>query len=168
MRQNIQLHWLTIEAIPEIIESLGAVGLSPKGACGDVVRNVTGCPLAGVSRDEILDASPLARSVAQLLDGNSEFYNLPRKFKTCVTGCSVWCSYPEINDLALTAVERTLHGRREMGYSLRVGGGLSADPHLAVRLDAFVRPEQALPRCAAWWRFSATSRCCARTASERG
>jgi sulfite reductase (ferredoxin) len=144
VRQNIQLHWLTIEAIPEIIEQLGAVGLSPKGACGDVVRNVTGCPLAGVSRDEIVDASPLALSVAQLLSANSEFYNLPRKFKSCVTGCSVWCSYPEINDLALTAVERTLGGKREVGYSLRVGGGLSADPHLAVRLDAFVRPEETL------------------------
>jgi sulfite reductase (ferredoxin) len=142
VRQNIQLHWLTIESIPEVMEALGAVGLSPKGACGDVVRNVTGCPLAGVSHDEIYDASALSLEVAHLLTGNSDYYNLPRKFKVSITGCPVWCSYPEINDIGLTAVERFTNGRKEIGFSLRVGGGLSADPHLAVRLDAFVRPEQ--------------------------
>jgi len=142
VRQNIQLHWLTIEAIPDVMEALGAVGLSPKGACGDVVRNVTGCPLAGVADDEIYDASALSHEVAHLLTGNSDFYNLPRKFKVSITGCPVWCSYPEINDIGLTAVERFINGRKEIGFSLRVGGGLSADPHLAVRLDAFVRPEQ--------------------------
>jgi sulfite reductase (ferredoxin) len=142
VRQNIQLHWLTIESIPEVMETLGAVGLSPKGACGDVVRNVTGCPLAGVAADEIYDASALSLEVAHLLTGNSDYYNLPRKFKVAITGCPVWCSYPEINDIGLTAVERFTNGKKEIGFSLRVGGGLSADPHLAVRLDAFVRPEQ--------------------------
>ena len=142
VRQNIQLHWLTIESIPEVMETLGAVGLSPKGACGDVVRNVTGCPLAGVAADEIYDASALSVEVAHLLTGNYDYYNLPRKFKVAITGCPVWCSYPEINDIGLTAVERFTNGKKEIGFSLRVGGGLSADPHLAVRLDAFVRPEQ--------------------------
>jgi len=142
VRQNIQLHWLTIESIPEVMEVLGAVGLSPKGACGDVVRNVTGCPLAGVAADEIYDASALSIEVAHLLTGNSDFYNLPRKFKVAITGCPLWCSYPEINDIGLTAVQRITNGKKEIGFSLRVGGGLSADPHLAVRLDAFVRPEQ--------------------------
>ena len=142
VRQNIQLHWLTIESILEVMETLGAVGLSPKGACGDVVRNVTGCPLAGVAADEIYDASALSVEVAHLLTGNSDYYNLPRKFKVAITGCPVWCSYPEINDIGLTAVERFTNGKKEIGFSLRVGGGLSADPHLAVRLDAFVRPEQ--------------------------
>ena len=144
VRQNIQLHWLTIESLPEIVEKLGAAGLSPKGACGDVVRNVTGCPLAGVAADEMIDASPLAIEMARLLTANPDFYNLPRKFKSSVTGCSVWCSYPEINDIGLTAVARSLRGKRDVGYSLRVGGGLSADPHLSVRLDAFIKPEQAL------------------------
>jgi sulfite reductase (ferredoxin) len=142
VRQNIQLHWLTIESIPDVMETLGAVGLSPKGACGDVVRNVTGCPLAGVAADEIYDASALSLEVAHLLTGNSDFYNLPRKFKIAITGCPVWCSYPEINDIGLTAVERFTRGKKEIGLGLRVGGGLSADPHLAVHLDAFVRPEQ--------------------------
>lgn len=140
VRQSIQLHWLTIESLPEIVEALNAVGLSPKSACGDVVRNVTGCPLAGIAADELIDASPLAAELAQLLMGNSEFFNLPRKFKISVTGCPSWCSHPEINDVALTATK--LNGR--VGYSLRVGGGLSKEPHIAVRLDAFVLPEQAV------------------------
>ena len=139
-RQAIQLHWLTTESLPKAIEAIDAVGLSPRGACGDVVRNVTGCPLAGLDGHELIDASPLAKAVARELSGNKEFYNLPRKFKITVTGCPVWCSYPEINDIALTAVKRG----DEIGYSVRVGGGLSADPHIGVKLDAFVREEQAI------------------------
>jgi sulfite reductase (ferredoxin) len=140
VRQNIQLHWLTIESLPEVVDALDAIGLSPKGACGDVVRNVTGCPLAGVAADELIDASPIAQGIAHMLTANPEFYNLPRKFKICATGCPSWCSYPEINDIALTPAKRG----NEVGYSLRVGGGLSNEPHLAVKLDAFVRPDQAI------------------------
>ena len=140
VRQAIQLHWLTVQSLPAAIEALESAGLSPKGACGDVVRNVTGCPLAGIDGHELIDASPLARAVAHEVSGNSEFYNLPRKFKITVTGCPVWCSYPEINDIALTAVKRG----DEIGYSVRVGGGLSADPHLAVKLDAFVPESQSV------------------------
>jgi sulfite reductase (ferredoxin) len=140
VRQNIQLHWLTIESLPEIVDALDAIGLSPKGACGDVVRNVTGCPLAGVAADELIDAAPLAAEISQLLKGNPDFYNLPRKFKISVTGCPSWCSYPEINDIGFTA---TKHDGR-LGYSLRVGGGLSKEPHLAVRLNALVLPDQAV------------------------
>jgi sulfite reductase (ferredoxin) len=142
-RQNIQLHWLTIEALPEVVEALTAIGLSPKGACGDVVRNVTGCPLAGMDGHELIDASPLAVEIAEKLTANPEFYNLPRKFKISVTGCPIWCSYPEINDVGLTALKRVKDGREEIGYSLRVGGGLSAEPHLAVRLNAFVPQDKA-------------------------
>src|ERR1700679_2353230 len=142
-RQNIQLHWLTIPALPEVVGALTAVGLSAKGACGDVVRNVTGCPLAGLDGHELIDASPLAVEIAHKLTANPEFYNLPRKFKISVTGCSHWCSYPEINDVALTAIKRTVDGREEIGYTLRVGGGLSTEPHLAVRIPAFIRQDQA-------------------------
>ena len=140
VRQNIQLHWLTIESLPEVVDALDAIGLSPKGACGDVVRNVTGCPLAGVAHDEIFDASPIAVEIAHQLTANPEFVNLPRKFKISVSGCRTWCNYPEINDIALTGAERD----GQVGFSVRVGGGLSNEPHLAVRLDAFVLPEQAL------------------------
>ena len=141
VRQNIQLHWLTIETLPEIVDALDAIGMSPKGACGDVVRNVTGCPLAGVAADEVIDASPLAAEISDLLKANPDFYNLPRKFKISATGCSSWCNYPEINDIALTPAKYD----GQVGYSLRVGGGLSKEPFLAVRLNAFVLPDQALP-----------------------
>ena len=145
VRQNIQLHWISIEALPEVLEELWRVGLNTTGACGDVTRNVTGCPVAGVDADEICDASPLALEIDRMLAGNAEFYNLPRKFKISVAGCRVWCPYPEINDIGLTALTRNLNGKREVGFSLRVGGGLSTEPHLGARLDAFVRQEQVLP-----------------------
>lgn len=144
VRQNVQLHWITIEALPEILRTLDECGLMTKAACGDDARNVTGCPLAGIDAAELLDASPLVFATQAALVGPQEFYNLPRKFKVCATGCPVWCSYPEINDVGLTATRRSLHGRRETGYSIRVGGGLSSQPHFAVRLPAFVRQEQAL------------------------
>jgi sulfite reductase (ferredoxin) len=134
VRQAIQLHWLTVESLPEIIDALSAVGLSPKGACGDVVRNVTSCPLAGVDAHELVDASQLALDVSHALSGNSDFYNLPRKFKISVSGCADWCSYPEINDVGVTAVRRG----DEIGYAIHVGGGLSREPHIGLRLNAFV------------------------------
>ena len=145
VRQNVQLHWVTIESLPEVLETLWRVGLTTTGACGDVARNITGCPLAGFDAHEYCDASPLALELNGQLGGNAEFYNLPRKFKTSITGCRSWCTYPEINDVGLTAVTRKrLHGE-EVGFSLRVAGGLSTDPHLGVRLNAFVRWEQAVP-----------------------
>jgi sulfite reductase (ferredoxin) len=140
VRQAIQLHWLTIESLPEVVDTLASIGLSPKGACGDVVRNVTGCPLAGVAADELIDSSPLAIEIAKMLAGNPDFFNLPRKFKISVSGCPSWCNNPEINDIGLSAVKHN----GVVGYSVRVGGGLSSEPHLAVRLDAFVLPDQAL------------------------
>ena len=147
-RQAIQLHWVTVDSLPAVIESLYKVGLSPKGACGDVVRNVTGCPMAGLDHEELIDASPLAAAIAREVNGNNEFYNLPRKFKITVTGCPVWCSYPEINDIGITAVKHPGSDQiaaGTIGYSVRVGGGLSADPHLGVKLDAFVQEDQAIP-----------------------
>jgi sulfite reductase (ferredoxin) len=145
VRQNIQLHWVTIQDLPEVLEQLWRVGLNTMGACGDVTRNVTGCPVAGVDADEVCDASPLAIEVDRTLAGNAEFYNLPRKFKISITGCSVWCPYPEINDIGLTAIERTIGGKSEIGFGLRVGGGLSTEPYLGARLNAFVRWNQVLP-----------------------
>ena len=142
VRQNIQLHWVRIEHLPAIIRALSGVGITTLGSCGDVTRNVTGCPVAGVDADEIADASPLAQAATDMLNGSPDFYNLPRKYKVSITGCRVWCSYPEINDVALTALRHPYTGLA--GFSLRVGGGLSTDPHLAPRLDAFVPWHQAL------------------------
>jgi sulfite reductase (ferredoxin) len=147
-RQNIQFHWLTLSGLVDVVDALSAVGLSPKGACGDVVRNVTGCPLAGLDQHEIIDASPLNLQIAHHLTANPEFYNLPRKFKISVTGCPIWCTYPEINDVALTAIKRTVNGpngiQEEIGYTLRVGGGLSTEPHIAERIPAFIPQSKAL------------------------
>jgi len=142
VRQNIQLHWVTIENIPALIDRLQAIGLTTTGACGDVARNVTGCPVAGIDGHELIDASPFALAIDRELGGNREFYNLPRKFKMSVTGCSSWCSYPEINDVAFTATTRVRDGGKEVGFTVRVGGGLSTEPHLAVRLNAFIRQQQ--------------------------
>ena len=138
-RQNFQLHWLRIEDIPAVWDALARVGWTSQGACGDNTRTVTGCPLAGVAHDEILDASPYAVEIDRFLNGNAEYGNLPRKFKITVTGCAHWCTYPEINDIGVTAT-RMANGAP--AFEMRVGGGLSTRPHLAVRLPALVLPEQ--------------------------
>jgi len=144
VRQNIQLHWVTAESLPDVLEILEQHDRTTLAACGDVVRNITGCPVAGLDAEEICDPSPLALEASRLLAGNAEFYNLPRKFKVSLTGCRAWCSYPEINDVGLTAITRQFRGESETGFSLRVGGGLSTDPHLGIRLNAFVRWNQAI------------------------
>jgi sulfite reductase (ferredoxin) len=140
-RQNFQLHWLRIEDLPTIWEELAAVGMRSMGACGDNTRATTGCPLAGVEHDEIIDASALSMEIDAYLNGNPEFANFPRKFKMTITGCAHWCTYPEINDIGITAVRRGT----EVGFHIRVGGGLSTRPHMAVQLDAFIPRDQVLP-----------------------
>ena len=137
-RQNFQLHWLRIEDVPAVWDALAAVGWTSQGACGDNTRTVTGCPLAGVDAGEIVDASPVAIALDRHMNGNPDFANFPRKFKISVTGCRHWCTYPEINDIGFTAIRRG----EEIGFSLRVGGGLSTRPHMAERLDAFVQWDQ--------------------------
>src|SRR5262245_2886196 len=144
VRQNIQLHWLAIQDLPNVLQTLFDVGLTSMSTCGDVPRTITGCPLAGLDASELCDASPLLFEASRLLVGNPDFYNLPRKYKISLSGFRDWCSYPEINDLAFTPAVRTIAGRREVGFSVRVGGGLSTDPHLAVRLNAFVRWNQVI------------------------
>jgi sulfite reductase (ferredoxin) len=137
-RQNFQLHWLRIEDVPAVWESLAEVGWTSMGACGDNTRTVTGCPLAGVDAHELIDASPIALAVDRRLNGNADYANLPRKFKISISGCTHWCTYPEINDVGATAVRRG----NEVGFHVRVGGGLSTRPHLAVLLPAFVAATQ--------------------------
>jgi len=142
VRQNLQLHWIPAEGLPELLDMLWRQGLTTMGSCGDDTRNITGCPLAGLDAHELCDASPLTLEATRALVGNPELYNLPRKFKVTITGCPVWCSYPEINDVGLTAIR----GRDgEIGFSLRLAGGLSTEPHLAKRLDAFIRWDEVVP-----------------------
>ncbi|HTE47871.1 MAG TPA: nitrite/sulfite reductase [Gemmatimonadaceae bacterium] len=138
-RQNFQLHWLRIEDVPTVWDELARVGWTSQGSCGDNTRTVTGCPLAGVEHNEIIDASPIALAVDRFLNGNADYANLPRKFKITITGCTHWCTYPEINDIGATAIRRA---DGVVGFQVRVGGGLSTRPHLALPLPAFVHPEQ--------------------------
>ncbi len=136
-RQNIQLHWIRIEDVPAIWERLDAVGLDTTEACGDCPRVIVGCPLAGVDTAEILDASGVLAEVRARYIGDPAFANLPRKFKTSISGCAVHCTNHEINDVAFVGV-RLPDGT--VGYDLWVGGGLSTNPKLGLRLGAFVEP----------------------------
>lgn len=140
-RQNIQFHWLRIEDVPAVFRELGRVGISSQGTCGDFIRNITACPVAGIDAHEIYDTKPLVREVDRMLQGNPEFADLPRKFKITITGCHAWCTHPEINDIGLTAVRRRGRGS-EVGFTLRVGGGLATRPHLARPLGLFITPAQ--------------------------
>jgi len=138
-RQNIQLHWIQIEDVPAIWEALEGVGLSTMEACGDTPRVILGCPLAGIDATEILDATPEIRRTHDLYIGNPEFSNLPRKFKSAMSGCPVQCTLHEINDIAFAGVTGP---DGTPGYDLWVGGGLSTNPMIGKRLGAFVRPDQ--------------------------
>jgi len=138
-RQNIQLHWIRIEDVPEIWRRLEAVGLSSAEACGDVPRVILGSPVAGVAIDEIIDGTPAIEEILRrhLLD--PAFSNLPRKFKSAVSGSPKLDVAHEINDVSFVGV---VHPERGPGFDLWVGGGLSTNPHLAVRLGAWVPLEE--------------------------
>ncbi|GAA3538499.1 sulfite reductase SirA [Nonomuraea rosea] len=139
-RQNIQLHWIEIESVPDIWERLEAVGLSTTEACGDTPRVILGCPLAGIDSGEVLDATEQIQEINREFIGNPEYSNLPRKFKSALSGCPAHCTVHEINDVAFVGV---VNEQGEAGYDLWVGGGLSTNPMLGKRLGVFVKPEQA-------------------------
>jgi sulfite reductase beta subunit-like hemoprotein len=140
-RQNIQLHYVKLEHFPEILGRLKRVGLTTMGGCGDVVRNITGCPVAGVDRGELFDVTGLIREAAGFFYGNREYSDLPRKHKITVAACRYQCNAPEINCIALVG---TVNNGRE-GFAVRVGGGLSSTPRLSRHLGVFVTREQAMP-----------------------
>jgi sulfite reductase (ferredoxin) len=134
-RQNIQLHWVRIEDVPEIWRRLEEVGLSTTEACGDTPRVVLGSPVAGIAADEILDGSPAVDEIHRRFIGSPEFSNLPRKFKTAISGSPVQDVEHEVNDISFVGVVHPEHGP---GFDLWVGGGLSTNPMLARRLGAWV------------------------------
>jgi ferredoxin-nitrite reductase len=146
-RQDIQMHWIRIEDVPAIWTFLEDVGITTVQACGDSARNVLGCPVAGVDRDEIFDASGLATQVSDFFTGNREYANLPRKFKLSITGCPDDCAQAEINDIGLWPARRRSDGT--IGLNVLVGGGLSDGPRMASDIDIFVTPDQALELCRA-------------------
>ncbi|MEU4348417.1 nitrite/sulfite reductase [Streptomyces sp. NPDC023838] len=138
-RQNIQLHWIRIEDVPEIWNRLEAVGLSTTEACGDCPRVVIGSPVAGIAEDEIVDGTWAIDEIHERYIGSKEFSNLPRKFKTAISGSPLLDVVHEINDVAFVGVEHPEHGP---GFDLWVGGGLSTNPKLGVRLGAWVPLEE--------------------------
>ena len=154
-RQDFQLHWCHTSELLNILDRLKAVGISTMGACGDIMRNVVGCPVSGVDRDEILDAGPIVQRVSDFFLGNPDFANLPRKYKISISGCRTRCPQPEIQCVSFVGCERGGNGPAEIGFDLRVGGGLSTQPFFGKRLNAFVRPEQVvevLAKITAIWR----------------
>jgi sulfite reductase beta subunit-like hemoprotein len=144
-RQNVQLHNLAIEDMPVVLDELNAVGLSFTQACGDVWRNVVGCPLAGVDGHELIDSRPLIAELERTFVGHREYSNLPRKFKDSVSACVHRCAQHEINDIGLVAVEKD----GAVGYDVWVGGGLGASARMGRRLDIFARPQDAVEVCRA-------------------
>jgi sulfite reductase (ferredoxin) len=132
-RQNIQYHWIRVEDMPEIWQRLDAVGLQTTEACGDCPRVVLGSPLAGESLDEVIDGTPAIDEITKRYIGKPEYSNLPRKFKTAISGLQDVVH--EINDVAFVGVEHPEHGP---GFDLWVGGGLSTNPMLAQRVGAWI------------------------------
>ncbi|MFI5692253.1 nitrite/sulfite reductase [Kribbella sp. NPDC051586] len=144
-RQNIQLHWIAIEDVPAIWQRLEAVGLYTTEACGDVPRVVIASPVAGIAADEIIDPTPAINEIVDKYIGSDEFSNLPRKFKTALTGHPSHDVVPEVNDIAFVGVVHPEHGP---GFDLWVGGGLSTNPMLAQRLGTWIPREEVAE---AWW-----------------
>ncbi|WP_437582839.1 nitrite/sulfite reductase [Paramicrobacterium sp. CJ85] len=138
-RQNIQLHWVQVESVPEIWRRLEAVGLRTTEACGDVPRGFLCSPVAGISAEELIDPTPYVREISARYIGDPEFANLPRKYKTAITGHPSQDVVHEINDCAFVAVQHPEHG---VGFDVWVGGALSTVPRFAERLGAWVAPDQ--------------------------
>ena len=141
-RQTIQLHYLELESLPEVFRRLDEVGLTTVGACGDAVRNVTGCPVAGLAHDELFDVTAVTEAVTTFFYGNPDYSDLPRKHKITVSACAHRCNAPEINCIALVGAIRD----GEPGFGVLVGGGLSSVPRLARDLGVFIRVDEALAR----------------------
>ncbi len=134
-RQNVQYHWVDIKDVPDIWERLESAGLSTQEACGDCPRVILGSPVAGVAEDEIIDATPAIEAIESRYIGDKAFSNLPRKYKTAISGHPGHDVVPQINDIAFVGAVHPEHGP---GFDVWVGGGLSTNPHLAKRLGAWV------------------------------
>src|SRR5215510_61796 len=142
-RQNIQLHWIRLEAVPEIFATLEQAGLTTVCGCGDTVRNITGCPVAGLERDELFDTTPIVTEAAHFFYGNREYSDLPRKHKITIATCPFQCNAPEINCVALVGVQEPQDGR--LGFAIRVRGGQTSTPRLSRHLGVFVNVAEAIP-----------------------
>ena len=145
-RQNVQLHWIQIKQLPEVFAALERVGLTSVGGCGDTVRNITGCPMAGLDAEELFDCRPVLREVVTYFLSHRDYFDLPRKHKITISTCAYHCNAPEINCIVFIGTRQPdAQGRERPGFSLRVGGGLSSTPRIARDLGVFVEPQDVLP-----------------------
>ncbi len=145
-RQDFQLHYVHIDDTPTIMRRLAAAGITTREACGNSVRNVTACPLAGVCHDEAFDVTPYAKASAKFLLGHPDTQGLGRKFKLAFSGCKdKACALVNLHDMGCIAVKRVENGQEKRGFELYVGGGLGAVPHQAKLFDAFLPEEDLLP-----------------------
>ena len=143
-RQAVQFHWLSNKDLPEINQRLSSVNLSAVEACGDCPRTVVGNPLHDIDPDELFDTQPLVNEVYQYFQDNRLFSNLPRKFKISISSSRCNANHAHINDLAFTPAVKEINSKKVYGFNVMVGGGLSVKPHMAQKLDIFVRPEEVL------------------------
>jgi sulfite reductase beta subunit-like hemoprotein len=145
-RQNVQMHFVELQRVPEVMRHLASVGLTTREACGDTVRNVMACHLAGACPFEHLDVTPWAEATFRHFVRNPIGQRLPRKFKINFSGCSTDCGQAMFNDVGVVAVTRTdQHGSTEAGFRVYVAGGLGANPHPALALEEFTAREELLP-----------------------
>ena len=145
-RQDIQLHYVHIEDTPSLFRRLAAVGITTREACGNTVRNVTACPLAGICRDETFDVTPYAKACSRFLLGHKDTQNFGRKFKVAFSGCAEHpCGLAMMHDVGCVARTRVVDGREKRGFEFYVGGGLGAVPYPAKLFDAFLPEEELLP-----------------------
>jgi sulfite reductase beta subunit-like hemoprotein len=145
-RQNVQFHFIQLEQTPEILRLMASVGLTSREACGDTVRNVMGCHLAGACPQEVLDITPWAQATTDFLLRHPYGQRLPRKFKINFSGCATDCGQAMFNDIGVVASTRTLpDGTSEAGFRVFIAGGLGANPHPAQALEDFTPREELLP-----------------------
>src|SRR2546429_2381990 len=149
-RQQVQLRWIRIGDVPAILDQLRGVGLLTLQTGMDNIRNVIGCPVAGLTPNELLDASPVARAFTDTFVGNKAYTNLPRKFNVTITGCRENCTHAETQDLALVPATKALDRAPVEGFNVLVGGkNGSGGYRVASPLDVFVRPDEAAALCSA-------------------
>jgi sulfite reductase beta subunit-like hemoprotein len=145
-RQNMQFHFVQLEQTPEILRVMASVGLTSREACGDTVRNVMGCHLAGACPQEVFDITPWAQATTDFLLRHPYAQRLPRKFKINFSGCATDCGQAMFNDVGVVASTRTLpNGAVEQGFRVFVAGGLSSNPKPAQALEEFTPKEDLLP-----------------------
>ena len=149
-RQQVQLRWVTIEGVPDVIARLEAAGLSSLQTGMDNIRGIVGCPATGLTPRELFDTAPIAAAFQRIFLGNRAFTNLPRKFNVTITGCLEHCTSGETQDISMTPAIAVRDGQEVAGLNVAVGGKQgSGGPRFATDLAAFVTPDEAADVCAA-------------------